>query len=316
MLRSGAGERVDRLIVVTDDAEIVAVAEPVLEQALLQQVDVLILVDGERAVLRAEGRHDLLVVLEQTDRAFEQILEVEEAVGFLTTLVVDVDARHQVGGNRRIAVDGGVRVLLRPDAAVLRPLDLGGEVTGRPELVRRAQLVPDLAKQQRLRRQDPADLAGREVTQLPQRCGVERARADASDPECGEARAQLASRLVGERHRHDLRRVERTGRNLLRDAPRDRRRLACPCAGEDAHRAAHGLGRAALLGVQAIERVHRCTVAATPDGNVTSVNRRETPRGEPLPPRPRRDPRVTASRMARARRDPSRRATCRRRSRQ
>ena len=54
VLRAGAGERVDRLVVVADDAEVVAVAEPEVEQRLLQEVDVLVLVDGERVVLRAE----------------------------------------------------------------------------------------------------------------------------------------------------------------------------------------------------------------------------------------------------------------------
>ncbi len=62
VLGPGAGEGVDRLVVVADDAEIVAVAEPVLEQGLLQKIDVLILVDGERAVLRAEGRRRACVV--------------------------------------------------------------------------------------------------------------------------------------------------------------------------------------------------------------------------------------------------------------
>ena len=56
MLGAGAGERVDRLVVVADDAEVVAVAEPEVEQRLLQQVHVLVLVDGERAVLRTERR--------------------------------------------------------------------------------------------------------------------------------------------------------------------------------------------------------------------------------------------------------------------
>ena len=51
VLGPGAGERVDRLVVVADDAEVVAVAEPEVEERLLEEVDVLVLVDGERAVL-------------------------------------------------------------------------------------------------------------------------------------------------------------------------------------------------------------------------------------------------------------------------
>ena len=48
VLGRGAGERVDRLVVVADDAEVVARAEPPIEQARLQRVHVLELVHGER----------------------------------------------------------------------------------------------------------------------------------------------------------------------------------------------------------------------------------------------------------------------------
>ena len=48
--------RVLNLVIVTDDAKVVAVAEPVLEQCLLQEVDILVLVDGEREILSAERR--------------------------------------------------------------------------------------------------------------------------------------------------------------------------------------------------------------------------------------------------------------------
>ena len=52
---AGAGEAVDRLVVVPDRAQLVAVAEPALEQRLLEEVDVLVLVDGEREIALAEG---------------------------------------------------------------------------------------------------------------------------------------------------------------------------------------------------------------------------------------------------------------------
>jgi hypothetical protein len=38
MLRPGAGERIDRLVVVADDTEVGAAAEPLIEQRLLQQL--------------------------------------------------------------------------------------------------------------------------------------------------------------------------------------------------------------------------------------------------------------------------------------
>ena len=64
--------------------------------------------------------------------------------------------------------------------------------------------------------------------------------------------------------------AERAGRNLLRDAPRDRRRLPGSGAGEDADRPAHRLGGTPLFGVQAFERVHPSTVTRPPAGSVTA----------------------------------------------
>src|SRR6202007_2172805 len=110
--------------VVADDAQVVALAQPEIEERLLEQVDVLVLVDRERTVLSAEGRRRALVVLEQADRALEQVLEVEKPFRLLAPLVVEVDARHEVGGDRRLAILGGLEVAFSADAAVLRPLDL------------------------------------------------------------------------------------------------------------------------------------------------------------------------------------------------
>ena len=54
MLGRGAGEGVDRLVGVADHAQVVAVAEPGVEQALLQRRDVLVLVDDEVPVAAAD----------------------------------------------------------------------------------------------------------------------------------------------------------------------------------------------------------------------------------------------------------------------
>ena len=262
MLRAGAGERVDRLVVVADDAEVVTVAEPVLEQLLLQEVDVLVLVDGERAVLRAERVAHLRVLLEEPQRELEQVFEVDQALGLLPPLVLAEDTVHQVDGDGRLAALGLGAVALDGNAAVLRPLDLGREIARGAELERRRQRVRDLAQSERLRGQDPPDALGCEVPQLAKRRRVEGSGADALHPERGEASAQLARGLVGEGDRHDPRRLECAGRNLLGDPAGDRRRLAGARAREDADGAAHGLGRAPLLRVQAVERVHLATVPA------------------------------------------------------
>ena len=44
---SRTDERVDRLVVVSNGAEVIALAEPTVKQRLLEQVDVLILVHRE-----------------------------------------------------------------------------------------------------------------------------------------------------------------------------------------------------------------------------------------------------------------------------
>src|SRR5439155_6561120 len=94
------GERVDRLVVVANRAELVAVAEPELEQGLLWQVDVLVLVDREGAVAIANLRERLGLVLEQLDREREQVLEVERARSLLAALVLAEDTCHQVVRDR------------------------------------------------------------------------------------------------------------------------------------------------------------------------------------------------------------------------
>ena len=192
---------------------------------------------------------------------------------FAPTQIMAVTFTDKAAGElrARLAVARGVGIALRPDAAVLRPFDLAREVAGGPELERRAQPVADLAEQQRLRREDATELVRGEVAELPERRGVERPRAHARHAERGETYAQLTARLVGERHRHDLRRVERAGRDLLRDTARDRRRLAGAGAREDAHGAAHRLGGAPLLRIQSVERIHPATVSGLPAGIVTGL---------------------------------------------
>ena len=88
-------------------------------------------------------------------------------------------------------------------------------------------------------------------------------------PSAASASAQLARGLVGEGDGHDPRRLERAGRDLLGDPAGDRRRLAGAGAREDADGAAHGLGRAPLLRVQAVERVHLATVPPRSARSVT-----------------------------------------------
>ena len=250
VLGRGAGERVDRLVVVADDAEVVARAEPQPEQRLLQQVHVLVLVDGERTEALAHEADRDVVVREEPDRELEQILEVDVARGRLALLVLAVHAAHEVGRDRRLVVAELREVALGRDPPVLRPFDLRREIGRRPELVRTRERVRDAAERQHLRRHDLADAIGRELVQLSERRGMEGADRDARRTEALDAPAKLACGLVRERDREDLVRAEGSRRDLVRDPVRERRRLAGSGSGEDAHGPANGVDRTPLLGVQ------------------------------------------------------------------
>ena len=154
-LRARTGEAVDRLVVVADDAEVVAIAEPEVEQRLLEQVDVLVLVDGERLPARAHGRERLLVVLERTDREPEQVLEVDRARLGLPLLVLPEDTQRETPQQRWLVTAEPCKIGRRREPPVLRPLDLRREVAGGPEAKRLGQAVADPPEEQRLRREDP-----------------------------------------------------------------------------------------------------------------------------------------------------------------
>ena len=114
--RRRAGERVDRLVVVADDADVLSVAEPHVEQRGLERVHVLELVDRERVEPLAEGGGGVAVLLEESDREREHVLEVDPPHRALLALVALVDAGHQVDGVQLAASrfaelpDGSVRL--------------------------------------------------------------------------------------------------------------------------------------------------------------------------------------------------------------
>ncbi len=259
VLRRRAREGVDRLVVVADDAELVAVADPALQQRLLEQVHVLVLVDRERPVALLERGERVRILVEHLHRVLEEILEVDEAALGLARLVRSEHALHDIVGNRRLVFVQRPPIRLWREAAVLRPLDLRREVGERAEAERHRQRPRDRQQDRRLRGQHLADRAG-EVVELGERGRVERPRGHAGDAQPRQPLAHLRRGLVRERDGEDLVGRERAARHLVGDAPRDRRRLARARAREDADRAAHGLDRAPLLGVEPVEDrlgVHR-----------------------------------------------------------
>ena len=201
------------------------------------------------------------------DRQREQILEVDRALGRLALLVVAIDAVHQIGRDRRLAVARRGAVGLGRDAPVLRPLDLGREVARRPELVRSRQAQfascrSASAFDGRIRPTSPGAKwrscrSAAEWNVLARtRCTPRAASRAFKSPAAFSVNVTAMICSAGKRGRRDL----------LRDAPGDRRRLAGAGPGEDAHRPAHRLGGTPLLGVQAVERIHLATVPAAAAG--------------------------------------------------
>ena len=168
-----AGEGVDRLVVVADHAEVFSIAEPQIEQRLLQQVHILVLVDREGPMAVSNVPPTALVGLEQSNGELEHILEVDLAAARLAALVFAIDTRHQVGRDRRLVLAERRPVRRGGDAEILRPLDLGCEVAGGSKAVRPRERVRDLAEEEGLRRQDPPDRLGRVAVQLCERGRVD-----------------------------------------------------------------------------------------------------------------------------------------------
>ncbi len=261
--RGGAGEGVDRLRRVAHDADLVAVAQPEVEQALLQRTDVLVLVDHEVPVLAAHRLGCVPAVGEDPDGEQEDVLHVDDAAAALRVLVGAVELSHsgRVEARRRNPAGGdrSLRVLRRRDLADLGPFDLRGQV---PDLGLTGP-DPDPGRGGRdhrcLRRLDPRQLAadhGRpEVLQLAQRGGVERPCLHAAGAERTQPGAHLPRGPRREGHReHALGRVD-PGPDAVRNPVRDRPGLAGPGPGQHADGTLQGLRDLALLRVERVEIV-------------------------------------------------------------
>src|SRR5690606_3669114 len=91
--RRRAGEGVDRLRDVANDADLAPVPDPQVEEALLERGDVLVLVDDEVAVLLADLGRDVLTLAEDADHEQEDVLEVDDPPFGLDVLVDAEEAR-------------------------------------------------------------------------------------------------------------------------------------------------------------------------------------------------------------------------------
>jgi hypothetical protein len=242
--RRGAGEGVNGLARVTDHAEVLAVAEPEVEQALLQRADVLVLVDDEVAVLAADGIGDLRGVGQQRDVAQQHVFHVDEAAvaaHFFVGREHAGDGRGVVAGQLAAGSGGDGGIVVGADVADLGPLDLARQVTTAGEVGLHPAPVGGLGDVTQLALDDLGQLGavdlGPEEARLAQRGGVERAGRDAADAELAQSCPHLAGRAGGERDGQHLLWLPGAGVDAVSDPVRDRTGLSGARTGEDAQRA-------------------------------------------------------------------------------
>ncbi len=260
----GPVPRVDGLVRVAHHAEVGPVAPPGVEQAGLEGVDVLELVDEEVAEAPALAGRRLGVGLETRGAAQEQVVEVDLAAAALLVLVGAVergDLAHLDGGAP--ARGGrGLDVGLGTDQPRLGPLDLGRHLARAhgaaeaPTLEEPGQHA-GLAGQQRRGR--PAGV-GLVAAQRGVGHGVERARHHRPPhAEAAEPGPQLARRLAGEGQRQHVAGVGRAGGHPVGDAPGEDPRLARAGPGQDPEGGGvggHGLGLGRRQALQQASGVH------------------------------------------------------------
>ena len=136
-----AAPRIDRLVVVTDDRNVLVLVGEQRDEPVLREVDVLVLVDQHVAELRLIPHARLIVFFEERDRARDQVVEVEP-VGLLEApLVLTIDLRVALADER------GVLLLVhigRPQI-VLRLRDLGEGRARRDLLLVEVEVVKNVA---------------------------------------------------------------------------------------------------------------------------------------------------------------------------
>ncbi len=278
-----AAPAVDRLIVVTDDHDVRVLATDQLHEPVLRAVRVLILVHEDEAEAILILRAHVHVLLEDAHRQDQEVVERDGVRLPQRALELLVHRRHGArmrvlrhrfvlaDGHERVlrvgdrVEDGARRVVLRRDAQALHdPLDDADGVI----------LIVD-----REARRAPDEVRG--AAKHPRADGVERAAPHANRlgaEEASDALAHLARRLVGERDREDVLRVDAVMLDEVRDARRQHARLAGSGAGEHQHWSFEMEYRVALRGIETGEPVsghrrgHQCKITSNvaPRGDGTS----------------------------------------------
>lgn len=260
-----AAEGVDRLVRVTDDAQLARGvglarrAHQLAYEGVLRVVGVLVLVDHHVPEAAAVVLGDIGERLEQVHRRHDDVVEVQR-VGLAQPRLVE-----RVGLRQRLleAVSGLTREGLLVDQFVLQVRDLRRERLRRIALRVEVQVAAD-------QRHQPLGVGG--VVDRERRGEAEALRLAAQDPharaveghdphgvgarsdELLDALLHLARGLVGEGDREDLPRVHPALGQQVGDPVRQHPGLARARPGDDEQRGARVHDGGALLGVQPVEQ--------------------------------------------------------------
>ena len=252
----GAGERVDGLAGVAHHAELVAGAQPQVQEPLLQRGNVLVFVHHEVPVLVADHRGHALVFLQDPHHDQQDVLKVDDVAVHLHVLVGLEDAGDggEVESRRRFPVRRGTHVAVRSQHGYLRPFDFSGDVADggpvRGQTQPPGRLGDDLGLVVQQPRHGTAHGVRPEVLQLLERRGVEGFGLDAVGAEVPQPGAHFRRRPGGEGHRQHLLGFVDAGGHAVCHAVGDGTGLAGAGAGQDAERARQGGGDGALLIVE------------------------------------------------------------------
>ena len=265
----GAAKAVDRLVVVTDHAEVAVLLREQLQPAVLGAVRVLVLVDQDVLERAPISVAHLGEELEQVHAAEEQVVEVHRVRGVQALLVEVVDVGRRLLEEGRDLDPVGLRV----EQAVLGVGDLAPDAARREALRIDVELLDAvLDEPQRI-----LLVVDREAARIAELVGVAAqhsgaGRVEGHDPhgayaaadERSDALAHLLRGLVGESDREDLARAGLARPDEMRDAVGQHASLAGPRSREDQERALpvqHGL---ALRRVQALEEGVGCRFGRHP----------------------------------------------------
>ena len=248
---------VNGLVGIPDNAHIIAVAEPQLEQSVLERRNILILVDDEVLIAGADFLRDVPVLDHHSDGTQQDVIQINDATFPFDRFVSSQDPTD-IGG-RNPGHDSSFRsrqgcILFIGDIRDLRPGNLGGQVPyqclvisqtnasgclgdhGEPGITHRWQLTVVGARPEEL------DLA--------QGGRMNGASLNPHHAEISESSLHRAGGLGGEGHRKGPARVELPCRGSVGDAMGDSASLSRSGTSDDTHRNVEGLSNLDLLRIQ------------------------------------------------------------------